>query len=625
MGNISTISTDAAWATQIKLPYDASAIDAEREIWLWDFAGQADYRLAHQLYMDETALAALIFNPQSENPFEGLGQWDRDLQRAARRSYKKLLVAGRCDRGSLMVSRESIERFIAERGFAGYYETSAYTGDGCHELKEAIIRHIPWDDIPWTASPRIFKLLKEEIVKLKDEGKVLLRMAELKQQLEMRMPGESFTLEELRAVVGLLVGPGVVWQLEFGDFALLQPERVNAYAAAVIRTVRAHTDEIGSIFEEDVLAGRLDYQDMKRLPPDEDQIVLRAMRQIFVDRGLCLREHTERGTLLVFPSYFKRERPELGEHPTAFVTYSFNGMLDGIYATLVVRLHHTATFEHDQLWRFAADFKTVAGKRVGLKMTKKPEGAAEITVYFDPGIADETKVTFIRYVHDHLKAKDADVVRVRHYVCLNPECNEPVEGQRAIRKAIERGDKEIPCQFCRRPIPLQDLIEEKFASEEFQRRVRKLEEKARISIDNESRELILLGHAFSIAGEAGQIFRPTPNSDWGIDGEIEFKNDNGEASGRRVYLQLKSGDSYLHKRQRDNHEIFAIKNPRHAEYWQAHEYPVMLVIRTSNGQIRWMNVGEYLKQRGTQTKQIVFDGEPFTAQNVWRLRDRLLR
>ena len=52
---------------------------------------------------------------------------------------------------------------------------------------------------------------------------------------------------------------------------------------------------------------------------------------------------------------------------------------------------------------------------------------------------------------------------------------------------------------------------------------------------------------------------------------------------------------------------------------------MILVIRTSDGQIRWMNVSDYLKQRGAQTKQVVFDGEPFTAQSVWRLRDRLLR
>jgi GTPase SAR1 family protein len=620
---VPTISTDGAWATQLKLPDDTGSEDTEREIWLWDFAGQADYRLIHQLFMDETSLAVLVFNPQSENPFEGLGQWDRDLQRAARRPFKKLLVAGRCDRGSLMVSRNNIDRFSDERDFMHYLETSAYTGDGCSALRDAIIRNIPWDDIPWTASPRIFKLLKEEIVKLRDEGKVLLRMGELKQQLEMRLAGEIFTLEQLRAVVGLLASPGIVWQLEFGDFILLQPERINAYAAAVIRKVRAHMEEIGVVPEEDVLTGRLDYQDMKRLPPDEEQIVLRAMHQTFVDHGLCLREPTEAGTLLVFPSYFKRERPELEGHPAVLVTYRFHGQLDETYSTLVVRLHHTPAFEKDQLWRFAADFRTQAGKRVGLKMTKQGEGAAEIAVYFEPGVVEDTKVTFIRYVHEHLQMKAQDVVRLRHYVC--PHCNTPIENRKTALDRLNRGLKDILCVNCERRVPLWDLIEQKFASEEFQQRVRDLEEQARISIDNESRELILVGHAFATAGEAGQIFRHTPNSDWGIDGEIEFKNDKGEPSGKRIYLQLKPSESYLYTRKADGREVLALKNPRHAEYWQAQACPVMLVIRTVDSQIHWMNVSDYLNRPDTEARQFIFAGEPFTALNVIRLRDKLFR
>ena len=36
----------------------------------------------------------------------------------------------------------------------------------------------------------------------------------------------------------------------------------------------------------------------------------------------------------------------------------------------------------------------------------------------------------------------------------------------------------------------------------------------------------------------------------------------------------------------------------------------MLVVRTSDGQIRWMNVTEYLKKQGKAARQIVFDGEP---------------
>ncbi len=349
----STVSTDAHWATHMKLPHDANTDEIDREIWLWDFAGQADYRLIHQLFMDETALAVLVFNPQSENPFEGLGQWDRDLARAARRSYQKLLVAGRCDRGGVMVSRSSIQQFAQERGFVDFLETSALTGRGCEELRQAIIQHIDWKAIPWTSSPRIFKLLKDEILRLRDQDVVLLRLGELKQRVEMQLPNESFTPDQLRAVVGLLTGPGVVWRLEFGDFVMLQPEWINKYAAAVIRSIRAHIGEIGVIREQEVLDGDLNYTldyrtragsdqegategeanptstlTMQRLPKAEEEIVLRAMHQTFVDHGLCARVHTPDGAELIFPSYFKRELPQDPGHPPILVTYRFNGFLN---------------------------------------------------------------------------------------------------------------------------------------------------------------------------------------------------------------------------------------------------------------------------------------------------------
>ena len=52
-------------------------------------------------------------------------------------------------------------------------------------------------------------------------------------------------------------------------------------------------------------------------------------------------------------------------------------------------------------------------------------------------------------------------------------------------------------------------------------------------------------HTGFIVAEAGQIYRGYTNSDHGIDGEIEFKDDQGRATGKRLYVQLKSGDSYL--------------------------------------------------------------------------------
>jgi hypothetical protein len=67
---------------------------------------------------------------------------------------------------------------------------------------------------------------------------------------------------------------------------------------------------------------------------------------------------------------------------------------------------------------------------------------------------------------------------------------------------------------------------------------------------------------------------------------------------------------------------------RWADYWQQQAYPVMLVIRTSDGIIRWMDVSAWLRQNtsgGKKPKQIVFAGEPFDALSVRQWRERMLR
>ena len=146
-------------------------------------------------------------------------------------------------------------------------------------------------------------------------------------------------------------------------------------------------------------------------------------------------------------------------------------------------------------------------------------------------------------------------------------------------------------------------------------------------IDNESRELLAVYHTGFIVAEAEQIYRGYTNSDHGIDGEIEFKDDQGRATGKRLYVQLKSGDSYLKKRERDGAEVFQIKKPRWADYWQQQAYAVMLVIRTSDGEIRWMDVSAYLKREsagGKAVKQIVFEGERFDVMSVRRWREQVL-
>jgi hypothetical protein len=187
----------------------------------------------------------------------------------------------------------------------------------------------------------------------------------------------------------------------------------------------------------------------------------------------------------------------------------------------------------------------------------------------------------------------------------------------------------ITCQSCDERVELIDFIEQRLKSDPVARKILKMEETATRLLDAQALEQILFGHVQAIAGEANQIFRRVAEYDYGIDGEIEFKDNDGRPSGRRIYVQLKSGNSYLRTRRGDGREVFDVKNDRHLTYWISQPCDVYLVIRqaderTSEQIIRWMNVTRYLKNRRDQrSRQIVFEGEPLNMEAVWKVRDRL--
>ena len=137
-------------------------------------------------------------------------------------------------------------------------------------------------------------------------------------------------------------------------------------------------------------------------------------------------------------------------------------------------------------------------------------------------------------------------MRLRHYVCSH--CGTTVGNREVAMKKLEEGKRDILCVNCEKRILLWDEMEDLFASDATKQRVRELREQSALVLDNESKERALVGEVISTVALAGQICREFNVSDHGIDMEIEFKNDAGEAIGRKVYLQLKSGDSYLRQR-----------------------------------------------------------------------------
>ena len=422
-----------------------------------------------------------------------------------------------------------------------------------------------------------------------------------------------------------LANHGLARPLKFGDLVLLRPDLINGYAGAVIRAARAHTDEIGCVLEADIYGPGFDFTGVERLAhrPDEE-LLLRALVQTFLDHSLCIAEETPQGRHLVFPSQYRREK-DLPHEPDIFVSYTFSGEWQTVWTTLVVRLWYSQEFAHRELWRNAAEFESARRQTLGLKIMKAGDGAATISLYFDHEIPDDLKVIFIEYVHRHLARYACEVTRDRRYVC--PECGKPVADLGAVRRRLEAKKDFITCQECDEKVPFIDFIEQRLKSDPVARKILAMDETATRELDTQALEQILIGHMMAIAGEANQIFRSVTMFDYGIDGEVEFKDDDGKASGKRIYVQLKSGNSYLRTRKRDGSEVFDVKNDRHLEYWIGQPVDVYLVIRQTDemrGQevIRWINVTRYLKAReGTRSRQIIFEGEKLDMEAVWKVRD----
>ena len=626
------------WPLELPSPPDATI---DREALLWDLAGQEDYRLIHRLFLDETSLVLLLINPQKDDPFAEAGDWLKALESAAvdhplkPAAARRLLIFSQIDAGGMRVSNAKIERFIQEYGFAGWLATSAKTGENCSDtanggepskLKKLIADHIPWEKLPWTAMPRMLIELKNAVLTIcGTTGIRLLRFSELTQRLEQILPGQRFGETDVRTAVTLLANQGLARPLKFGDLVLLQPELLNGYATAIIRSARAHRDEIGCVLETDIYRTDFDFTGVDRLSRAQEELLLRAMVQTFLDHSLCIAEESPEGRQLVFPSQYRRER-DIPREPDVFVSYTFSGEWQTIWTTLVVRLWNSQEFEHRELWRNAAEFQSSKGQVLGMKIdNRQGEGEATISLFFDVKTPDEVKVIFIEYVQRHLVRYGRDVTRDRRYVCV--ACGTPVRDVAAVRMRFMGGKDFITCQMCNERVPLVDFIEQRLKSDPVARKILAMEETATRQLDTQALDQILIGHVQAITGEANQIFRTSGQFDHGIDGEIEFKDDDGRASGKKVYVQLKSGNSYLRKRKRDGHDVFDVKDERYLEYWISQPVDVYLVIRqtdeqTGNQPIRWMNVTRSLRNRkNKQSRQIVFEGEDLTMESVWRLRD----
>ncbi len=630
-----TDSTHGMEVRRVPLSGTSEHPEIEREMWLWDLAGQPEYRLTHQLFMEQTALAVVVVDRQRDDLFSSGKYWQQALGKVANTADRPyILVAGRCDEPGQRCTVEEMKAWAVQNGFHGPILTAAKDGKhpGVAELRALIEELLPWDKLEFRSTQENFPALKDAALAVReaqDPGGVVVKPAELEARVRQVAPHLTFTPEDLRAVTGLLAGEGVLHALPYGDLVVLQPSWVNCYASTLVKLAGEAANKLGHVALATIQPGKLPIDGTPRLSGEDEAQLLPALVALFLERALAWKQETDKGTMLVFPNYVRLPRPTPPPRPGRTVVYRFTGPLEEIYCTLVVRLHYSGLFCETKLYRQAADFRTITDKLAALTLRESGE-RGELDVYFGDKLDADVQAAFQQFVHEHLTAKATDVERLRNYFCPKPKCGKEALDRAAIdaARAKTKTGAKIFCAQCGGAILLDDVLEQQFISKEGGEKADEAGRTAGEKQNTASMEQVMVGEVMALVGEADQIYRIQAEPDEGVDGEIEFRDTKKKATGITFRVQLKSGDSHLKPRQ-DGSEVFAMK--KHYEgYWAGKgKVPVLLIIRTSDGRLRFMNATAAIraaqkKSPGKSVKQLVFTGEDFTREAVLRLRDERL-
>ncbi|VFM94971.1 MAG: WD40 repeat [Candidatus Kentron sp. G] len=461
--------TESGHGTRFRrLPLEGApglASDTRAQLTLWDVAGRPEYRLLHQPSLGNTDAALLLFDcADAGDPFRGVPYWAGVLGKQAPAHAWKPLVSSRSDVSPVIVDQSEIGHALAKYGLDGYFKTSAGTGEGIEELVESLMAAIPWDRLARTSTPRLFQVVREFLLESGETGADMISMETLRQAIGERFPERAAAQAELDTVIGLLQGRGLVYRLtpHPGEtWILLKPERIDQYGAAILQAAGHHPAGIGAVSERDVLTGNLPLTGIERLPREQEAVVLEVTAELLLQHNLCFREMG----YLVFPGEIGAARPPpAGNHgragERAGLAYRFSGAIESLYAALVVRLGHTIYFRREEQWEYATEFSR-DGKRLGLGMRQLAEDTGELTVDFESGVGRFDRIGFLRFIADHLRARDIDREEPIPPCC--PNCGKEVTDREAIEERRGRkGRPDIPCQFCNTTIVIAEFLEEQY-------------------------------------------------------------------------------------------------------------------------------------------------------------------
>ena len=309
------------------------------------------------------------------------------------------------------------------------------------------------------SSTKLFQQIKDYLISEKEAGRLLSSTDDLYRSFLQSIHALTET-ENLRSQFEICIGRvesrDLIRRLSFGNYVLLQPELLDAYASALINAAKDEPDGLGNIAEEDARHGRFRMSEDERIKDKSlEELLLISTVEELLCHELVLRESADDGVYLVFPSQFTREWPDAPNPQGQTVIFEFEGAILNIYATLAVRLSRSGLFMKRNLWKNAATYGAKAGGLCGMSLREMQEGKGELTLFFDKEASEQTRSQYEDYILVHLsrRALSETIKQRRILTCHN--CNVTIPEQH-VQMRLERGLNWMACSVCETRI---DLIE----------------------------------------------------------------------------------------------------------------------------------------------------------------------
>lgn len=456
---VATESTHARniWQLDEQVVELAPDLEETREILLWDLAGQPAYRLIHQLHLHDTTVAILVFDARNDtDPLAGVRHWDRALRQARRAlsslaPMRKVLVVARIDRGGVALGPARLAQLREELEIAEHdcFETSAKEGWGIAELRDAVDRLIDWDRLPKVTSTRLFHDIRSFVIAAREKAQRLVTVPALCEAFLAGQPGLHAVdvRSQFATCVGRLESSGVVRSFAFGNYVLLEPELLDAYASAIVEAARDEPDGLGIIAEDHVRAGQFRIPADRLVDPREEELLLIATIESLVRGEIALRESTDDGVVLLFPAQSTREPPSALAELQPSYRVVFEGSARSVYATLAVRLTRSGVFQRDEIWRDGLAVRDSLGARCGVRLHEVTEVGGTLEVLVSAQTAPVIRAQLEQFVHAHVARRAVGATVRAEVVVVCGGCGVAFPPDH-IQKRLDNHKSWIICQVC---------------------------------------------------------------------------------------------------------------------------------------------------------------------------------